>query len=55
MPKYIPVIGMEIHAELKTKSKMFCTCQNGYDRDHHQQFDESERMTASSRSGDVAR
>ena len=31
MPKYIPVIGMEIHAELKTKSKMFCTCQNGYE------------------------
>ncbi|MEK7072127.1 MAG: Asp-tRNA(Asn)/Glu-tRNA(Gln) amidotransferase subunit GatB, partial [Patescibacteria group bacterium] len=31
MSKYIPVIGMEIHAELKTKSKMFCTCQNGYE------------------------
>lgn len=30
MAKYIPVIGMEIHAELKTKSKMFCTCPNGY-------------------------
>ena len=31
MAKYTPVIGLEIHAELKTKSKMFCTCQNGYE------------------------
>jgi aspartyl-tRNA(Asn)/glutamyl-tRNA(Gln) amidotransferase subunit B len=31
MAKYIPVIGMEIHAELKTKTKMFCTCENGYE------------------------
>ncbi len=30
MSNYQPVIGLEIHVELKTKSKMFCQCEANY-------------------------
>jgi aspartyl-tRNA(Asn)/glutamyl-tRNA(Gln) amidotransferase subunit B len=31
--KYYPTVGLEIHAELKTQTKMFCSCKNNPDEE----------------------
>jgi aspartyl-tRNA(Asn)/glutamyl-tRNA(Gln) amidotransferase subunit B len=30
MPRYLTTIGLEVHVQLKTRSKMFCGCVNNY-------------------------
>jgi aspartyl-tRNA(Asn)/glutamyl-tRNA(Gln) amidotransferase subunit B len=30
VPDWEPVIGLEIHVQLKTRTKMFCRCENGF-------------------------
>jgi aspartyl-tRNA(Asn)/glutamyl-tRNA(Gln) amidotransferase subunit B len=37
MPEWEPVIGLEIHVQLKTKTKMFCRCANGFGGDPNSQ------------------
>jgi aspartyl-tRNA(Asn)/glutamyl-tRNA(Gln) amidotransferase subunit B len=37
MPEWVPVIGLEIHVQLKTGTKMFCNCENGFGGDPNTQ------------------
>ena len=37
MPEWEPVIGLEIHVQLKTRTKMFCRCDNGFGGDPNTQ------------------
>lgn len=33
--RYIPTIGLEVHVQLRTDSKIFCTCANSYGKDQN--------------------
>ena len=33
MPVWEPVIGLEVHVHLKTRSKIFCRCENRFGAD----------------------
>jgi len=33
VPDWEPVVGLEIHVQLKTRTKMFCRCENGFGAD----------------------
>lgn len=46
MSNYLPTIGMEIHVELKTKSKMFCSCKNDMELDKEANVNICEVCTA---------
>ena len=37
MSAWEPVIGLEIHVQLKTRTKMFCRCRNGFGGDPNTQ------------------
>src|SRR5215472_5118147 len=38
LERYEPVIGLEVHAQLKTKTKIFCDAPNAYDPIHPNRF-----------------
>jgi aspartyl-tRNA(Asn)/glutamyl-tRNA(Gln) amidotransferase subunit B len=38
LERFEPVIGLEVHAQLKTKTKIFCDAPNAYDPNHPNRF-----------------